>query len=259
MLHEAIIRYVRTKYVLLLDNDLIIKRGGWIEGMLDRMEGPFEPIYAVGSLMLVTNSGDACGEPKDEKDILRYVHPSCSLIRLESYLRLEPFVEHGAPLVYNMQDAQRRGWIVEHYPVEKYVCHLSGASWTTPRTIWRDDMDVMTRPFFSIILDTNSLRVLDILYNQEEKDVEIVPIGLKTSESIHIFGIGPRIVDNHKYTSRFRVRGEYVTLASEIYNWNWSELTAAKRELIRLGMPEEAELNGNKFIKRKLWQERSTL
>ena len=259
MLDEGIRRYIRTKYVLLLDNDLIIKRGRWIEGMLDLMNFSAGSPYAVGSLMLVTNIGDACGEPKDADDVLRYIHPSCGMIHRETYLTMRPFVEHGAPLVYNMQDAQKKGLIVKNFAVEKYVCHLSGASWTQPRTVWRDDMDVLTRPFFTIIVDDNLPKVLEKIFGQQETDLEVIPEGKPFNETIHIFGIGQRKVENRYFDTRFHVHGEYVLLTSQMGELDWATLTAAKRELIRLNMPDEYEMNSIKYTKRKLWQEKSTL
>lgn len=257
MLNEGIRNYVETKYALIMDNDCIVRRGGWIEEMLQIMNTT--DIYALGSLMLVTYQGDGCGDPADESDVLRYTHPSCSMIRLSEYLQLAPFVEHGAPLVHNMKEAQDKGKRIEYFPVEKYVMHLSGASWTNPyRTMWRDDFDVNLRPFITFIVrDTSNLIVLQ---RQADKDFDIVLAGTRGTDLIHIFNSGQKNVDNDLYPLRFKVQGEYVCELNLVsYGLDDYHVTNMKSKLIAAGLPDEIEINGMKIIKRKLWQSREAI
>ena len=262
MLDGAIRGFIRTKYILLADNDIIINRGGWIEDMLaemNRAELEGKPIYALGSMMVVTNSGDGCGPPKDDNDKLFYTHPSCSLIDRRQYLQLAPFVEHGAPLVYNMQDAQKRGLRVEYFPIEKYVSHLSGASWTTPyRTVWKNDMDVMIRPFFTFVIRKASEVVM--LEHQIYKDFDIIMSDSPVQAKVHIFGVGNFDVDSGLFPIRFKVRGEYVCMfKGEPFPIPADHLYTVKQILTNQGLPDEYETDNIKIVKRKIWQSREAM
>src|SRR5574343_402935 len=44
---EAIRNHITTKYILTLDSDIIIERGGWVEMMLDQMRE--EELFATGT------------------------------------------------------------------------------------------------------------------------------------------------------------------------------------------------------------------
>lgn len=260
MLHEAITDHVSTKYVLLLDSDVIVRRGGWIEEMVDimnksRLTGA--PIYGIGSLMLVTNSGDGCGSPKDDSDVLRYVHPSCSIIDRQTYLTMAPFTEHGAPLVYNMQDAQRRGLRVEYFPVDRYVMHLSGASWCVPRTIWRNDGDIMSRPFVTFIVAPDV--DMNMFMNMTSRDYDMVMLGQPQSDHVIIHFDKDYHVSNSLYQLRFRVQGEYVVEVTNEAVIDPEFITIAKNGSHVLDYPNEIEVLGVKLVKRSLWQQREAL
>jgi glycosyltransferase involved in cell wall biosynthesis len=261
MLDEAISGYTDKKYILIMDNDCIIHRGGWIEDMLFKMqfsESGEKPIYALGSLMLVTYSNDGCGDPKDENDILRYTHPSCSMINRDVYLTLAPFVEHGAPLCYNMKDAQDKGLRIENYPIDKYVSHLSGASWTEPRTVWKDDNDVLIRPFFTFIADTTSS--CKFLNTQIDKDFDVVFSGYHVQANIVIHFVGYFKPNNNIYPLRFRVQGEYICrLPADERDRGDLFLRGVWLKLISNNLPDELESEGLMFIKRKIWQSRESL
>jgi glycosyltransferase involved in cell wall biosynthesis len=261
MLDEGIRHFIKTRYVLLCDNDIIIKRGGWIEQMLWAIKASEEglnPIYTIGTLMLVSDSGDGCSPPKDDNDILRYTHPSCSMINRDLYLPMRPFVEHGAPLVYNMQDAKQRGYRVENFPIHYYVAHLSGASWTEPRTIWKDDMDVLIRPFFTFIAD--NVNFCGDLHRQSNKDYEVLFTGESEKASVVIHNLSYYTVDNKLYPFRFRVHGEYIChLFSNIEEMPTNFIKIAKKTVIHQLFPEEITIGGFKFVKRKLWQHREAL
>lgn len=255
MLDEGIRNYIRTKYVLLLDSDLLILRGGWLEEMLAAIKS--EDIYAIGTLMQVSYSGDGCGEPKDDSDILRYTHPSCALIRVEQYLTMRPFVEHGAPLYANMQDAQDRRLRVEYYPVELYMAHLSGASWCDPRPIWINDMGITVRPFFTIIASEET--DLPGLMGQIAGDFDIIPESREPhKEKVVIHDLDYFEVNNKLYQLRHRVTGDYIcSTPGKLPNDTF--LKACKETLILEGMPEEKIIEGFTFTKRQLWQQRNAL
>ena len=261
MIDDAIRDHTTTKYVLLFDSDVIVCRGGWIEEILYKMNE--NDLYAMGTLLFVTNKNDACGQPKDDSDILRYAHPSCSIIQTDLYKTLRPGTNHGAPLVYNMQDAHKAGYKIEYYPIEHYVAHLSGASWCDPKTVWIDDYDICVKPFFTFIVDLPE----HILYlkNQTDRDFEIITTGEIGGENIHIYrrdghGYTKYTPNSNIYPLRFRVHGEYVcNLLSSVKEIDSTFIRIAKQEIIAKGVPEEIQVGGLQLIQRKLWQERDAV
>jgi len=260
MLHEAIMDHVSTRYVLLLDSDVIVRRGGWIEQMVEIMnKGKVTgmPIYGLGSLMLVSDEDDACGPPKGGSDTLKYIHPSCSIIDRSTYLTLPPFIEHGAPLVYNMREAQRRGLRVEYFPIDRYVMHLEGASWKEPRTIWRDDSGTMSRPFITFIIAPGV--GLNMFMNMTSRDYDMVMLGQPQSDHVVIHFDKDYKVNNSLYQLRFRVQGEYVVDVTAETVICPEFINIAKNGSHAMDYPNEIEVLGVKLVKRSLWQQREAL
>lgn len=257
-MHEAITDHIKTKYALLLDSDTIIKRGGFIEGMLSQFENP--KLYATGTLMIVSNSDAGNGTPKTEEDILKYPHPSCSMFRTDIYKQLIPFGDYGSPCVYNVQDAISKGWEIGTFPIDKYVMHLSGASWTTPRTIWSCDNDIFIRPFISFIIDNE--KQFSQLYKQDDLDFEIIPLLQKEyldNIVIHCHEAG-EIVKNRIFRIRFNVHGEYVcVIDNSISRIDKNFVHIVKLEIINSSAPDEINIGGLQLVKRKIWQFRHAL
>ena len=255
---EAIRQYVKTKWVLLLDSDTIVERGGWIEEMLKRVNEK-EKIYAIGSLMLVSRRNDACGGPDDDNDVLRYAHPSCSLYNAQRYVDMPPFCDHGAPCCYNMKAAEEMGLEVEHYPVEEYVSHLSGASWCEPSTIWPNDHNVFKRPFLSFIVNPVVNQVDRSISKQAftDHDFEIIPLAPLEHHQVtlHEYNLNIDTSKNPTYPIRYRVNGDYVC---DITNWLGEiqpEFVNAVR-LVAIGNPDSDEIVVGGLIcrKRQYWQ-----
>ena len=285
-MHEALSGHILTKYVLLLDSDTIVERGGWIEEMLNEIitaneyfdtnvyyEANIRPIYALGSLMLPSRSGEAITPPKDENDVLRYAHPSCSMIDRDKYLEIaKTFTnwpdgqvipnrasDHGSPLVWNMMGAEQLGYRVEYFPVDKYVSHLSGASWCEPKTIWPDDHDVKVRPFVTFICYNN----VPPLW-QQNKDFDIIYNAQKEKHFVVVHGQAPVITENAYYDLRFNTTGEYVCCLPTDYSTlvtlsSIALVGSAKKKAIELNAPEDFELDGLKFVRRDIWQKRECL
>jgi glycosyltransferase involved in cell wall biosynthesis len=256
-MHEAIMGHITTEYVLLMDSDIISMRHGYIEGMLQQLIN--EKMYATGSLMLQTRRNYAIGIPDDENDVLRYAHPSCSLYHVPTYKTLAPFTDHGAPCIYNMLDAELKGLQIGYWPVDKYVAHLSGASWCVPRTIWIYDHDVPVRPFLTFIV-TNEKQVLE-LANQNDHDFDIVPLGnmISTIVICHDDCI-PVSINNQLYDIRFRVHGDYVCLLDqEVVRIDNVIVTHIKEAVIDLKAPDELNVGGLRIVKRHTWQRKDCL
>lgn len=254
MLHEGI-KKIFTKFILVLDNDIIFERGGFIEKMRQQIINNkfYAKFYASGTVMIVSEKGECCSPPIDELDLVRYAHPSCTMIDRGDYLKLRPFTEHGAPCWANMIDAKHKGYQVGSFPVDKYVSHLSGASWTTPsRTIWCHDHEVMTRPFVTFIV-SNASQVVS-LRNQNDHDFDIVTLGNKIETKVIIHDGKPGFdVNNHLFDIRYRVRGEYVCyLAENIESVGTNTVHEARK--VGISYPDKFNLNILEFIKRTIWQ-----
>src|ERR1017187_361356 len=213
----AMMHHITTKYVLLLDSDTITERGGWIEPMLEQMS--LQQLFAIGSLMLMSRKEQAILWATEESDTLRYAHPSCSLLDREKYLEIREtftnwhdgqkirnaFGDHGSPLVWTMMGAEQIGYKVEYFPVDRYVSHLSGASWCEPKTIWPDDHGVLKRPFVTFIGNA-PLEMTGEINN----DYDFVDYGDMLENHVVVHGQSPVHVANSFYEIRFKVNGEYV-------------------------------------------------
>jgi len=271
-MHEALSDQIKTKYVLILDSDIIVDRGGWIEQMLEQMARC--NLYAIGSLMLVSRENEAILGPKDENDVLRYAHPSCSLFDREKYIEIsdtytewKPTMQkirnaasdHGSPLVWNMMGAAQLNYAVEYYPVDRYVSHLSGASWQEIPTIWPDGHNVKIRPFVTFIIDKNL--PMDGA-GWHDQDFDIVTLAWPLDRKLVVHGENPFDLGsfNQTYMRRFEVSGEYVC---EI--WRTGQLIQghaienAKLLCIELEAPDKFIYGGCTFIRRQLWQRRNCL
>lgn len=242
---EAIHRYITSKYFLTLDSDIISVRGGWLEQMIMQIER--QKLYATGSLMLVTRHNDACGAPYDESDILRYAHPSCSLHVTQMYHQLRPFANHGAPGCYNFQDAEIKEFKVGFFPIDKYVAHLSGASYTDPKTVWPDDLGTFSRPMITFI--TTQPDHIEQLNVQNDHDFDVVTLGVHRQDHVIIHDGQPgRKIDNQTYDIRFRVQGDYIC---ELMG---SISPGFVKECRRVLTEGGSSVEGQELVERKKWQ-----
>lgn len=220
-MHEGIMNYVKTQYVLTLDSDTIIHRGGFIEGMLHRMRnfiGEADPDpernYAIGTLMKVSRENQGCGEPHNENDILLYAHPSCSIYDVFKYKTLSGFTDHGAPCWRNLAEAADAGYTVRSYPIDKYVLHNCGSSWQEIPTIWEQDFGVYIRPFVTFI--PTELMNLPFFRHQTVHDFNIVPLSeSRKKRRVSTYDNIGREVNNSLYDIRFVVNGEYICMVDE--------------------------------------------
>lgn len=125
------IRLARTTHIFTLDSDCEIRNGGFLEKMLSQFEDA--SLYAVGGLRFKNRFGFTYGygeahEP-DRRGRIPYIHPYAMLVDRGKYLGLHPFIHHGAPCIRNMEDAQRAGHRVAHFPIGDFVLHrMEGTS-----------------------------------------------------------------------------------------------------------------------------------
>jgi hypothetical protein len=117
---DQAMRHVTTPFLLFLDSDCEVVRGGFIERMQDQAHA--EPMcYALGKRIWMDERGFDV-EP-DSPGAIPYVRPICMLIKREVYLTLPQAERHGAPCLANMREASRRGYQLSHFPVEEFVHH----------------------------------------------------------------------------------------------------------------------------------------
>jgi glycosyltransferase involved in cell wall biosynthesis len=113
------LRLAKTPYVLFLDSDCEVLKGGFVESML-KMLIENDRCYAVGKRIFMNDRGF---DVIDGPDAHPYIRPICMLVKRESYLSLPPFVRHGAPCLANMRAAAAQGLTLSNFPVEEYVHH----------------------------------------------------------------------------------------------------------------------------------------
>lgn len=110
--------HVETRYVFTMDNDVTLHRGGFLELMRERFHA--EPrLFSIGRRVRARKGTD-----------MLYVHPSVMMMDRKKFRLGRPFtVNHGAPALDPMVEAQARGEILEDFPVLDYV-DLHGGSGT---------------------------------------------------------------------------------------------------------------------------------
>ena len=112
------IRLVSTTHVLTLDSDTKLKAGGFLELMLAEFDAN-PNLFALGWLRF-TNAAGVAGLSKAG---FPYIHPYASLLNVEKYVTLAPFIGQGAPAVNTMQDAVTKGYDLMDFPVQRYIDH----------------------------------------------------------------------------------------------------------------------------------------
>jgi glycosyltransferase involved in cell wall biosynthesis len=110
---------LESEYVLFLDSDCVVLRGGFLEEMVELCSREAAR-YAVGKMTWMNERGfdvpeHAGGHP--------YIRPTCMVIKRELYLTLPPFERHGAPCLKNMLAARQKRLGLIDFPIEDYVLH----------------------------------------------------------------------------------------------------------------------------------------
>lgn len=260
-LDEMLKHFVKTKYCLLVDSDVIFERGNFVEEMILEFEKD-DNLYAIGTMhyaSYINNGGEPFATKNGEKidDAIPYTHPQLSMIRADRYLQMtNPFIVDGAPLILNMKEAFDKKMGVKYYPTDKYISHRGGTSYVKPIPVWSDDHDVYLRPFVTIIITISQSFITDSI----DSDFDIVIAKNYSNEHVVIHGRDSQVVENNIYKLRFQVNGEYVCDARKNYiQLEQSFITRLKDEVIKLKAPDELVVDGLKFVKRKIWQKNDSL
>lgn len=255
ILHELIEKFVRTKYVLTLDSDMVIEKGGFVELMIAEFEKD-NNLYGLGTLHYGSYQNNG-GEPFTPEDAVPYAHPQLSMFRVDKYNETETeWIEDGAPLILNMKEAKDLGWRVDYFPTDKYASHRGGSSYVEPRPVWESDHDVFLRPFVTFITSSTKL----FFTHSIDSDFDIVIAKNPTRTEVVIHGREPQVVGNYIYDLRFHVTGEFVCdVRDNPTTLDSGFITRLKDEVIKLKAPEELTMDGLKFVKRKVWQKNDSL
>jgi hypothetical protein len=111
---------VSTPFLLFLDSDCEVLKGGFIELMLQQARAS-SLHYAIGKRIWMDHRGFDL--PANSPGAIPYIRPICMLIRREMYLMLPEAERHGAPCLANMREAVRRGYLLLGFPIEDYIHH----------------------------------------------------------------------------------------------------------------------------------------
>lgn len=254
-LDEMLKQFVKTKYCLLLDSDIIVERGGFLEWMIPIMEGD-DNLYAIGTMHYASyiNNG---GEPFSPEDAIPYPHPQCSLIRADKYLKMDnPFIVDGAPLILNMKEAFDKKMGVAYYPTDKFISHRGGSSYVKPIPVWSDDHDVYLRPFVTFIIAPTQRFITD----SSDSDFDIVIAKNFVETEVVLHKREAQKVKNNIYDLRFKCNGEYVCDARNSYvQLEETFISRLKDEVIKQSAPDELIVDGLRFVKRNVWQQNDSL
>jgi len=116
---DLALRELQSRFVLFVDSDCVITKGGFLETMRVSLEEE-DHAYAAGKLISMNRRGYDIPE---SPGAYAYIRPICMLIKRELYLSLPPFRRHGAPCLDNMRAASKRNLDLIHVPVEEYLTH----------------------------------------------------------------------------------------------------------------------------------------
>jgi len=122
-----VIEVISTPFVFTLDSDCEILKGGFLEIMLQEM-GNSGNLYAIGWKRWVDKKSGVPHEwhassPPKSPNFIPYIHPYAALYRLSMYRKLRPFADHGAPCVWNMNDAVEAKYDLQHMELKGYIKH----------------------------------------------------------------------------------------------------------------------------------------
>jgi GT2 family glycosyltransferase len=120
------IKQINTDRILLLDSDLLVIRGGFLEDL----EAKLTTIaYGIGDIQIVNDRG------MNVDSGIKYLHPACALINRGIAMRYSLPIFHGAPMLKAMIEIQSQGlsdtllihepWITNDFrkPVKLFISH----------------------------------------------------------------------------------------------------------------------------------------
>jgi glycosyltransferase involved in cell wall biosynthesis len=106
----------REEYVFFLDSDTETKQGGFLEAMQAELEME-ERAYGIGLPITVNKRGFLA------KSGVTVIAPAYMMVRRRLYSKFPPFEHHGLPVLKNFLNAQKMGYTLKPFPIEKYIDH----------------------------------------------------------------------------------------------------------------------------------------
>jgi len=121
------IQVIDTPFVFTLDSDCEIKQSGFLSIMLQKMDKNGN-LYAIGWRRWIDKRTGVplewhVNSPPKSPKFIPYIHPYAALYRLSMYRKLRPFADHGAPCIWNMNDAVKAGYDLKSMKLEGYIKH----------------------------------------------------------------------------------------------------------------------------------------
>jgi GT2 family glycosyltransferase len=114
-MHRAI-DTVSNEHVFFLDSDTETRQGGFLEKMI--AEFTPQKVYAVGRIDTVNRRGFHSDEGTP------IVLSPFMMLRRKLYHEFPAFEHRGMPTLRNFAAAQRQGYVLKSFPVEKYIAHF---------------------------------------------------------------------------------------------------------------------------------------
>jgi len=101
-------KIITTQQILLLDSDIRIIKGGFIEDLQSKL---LPDSYGIGGVSSVNPSG-----VNVDDNGIKYLHPACALLNRKIALQYPLPIKHGAPMIKTMEalpPIQQEPWVDE--------------------------------------------------------------------------------------------------------------------------------------------------
>ena len=105
------IRRISTEYIIIVDPDVLILKGGIIEYIGNNISD--KAVY-IGIPQMVDRNGTK--NSRNSRNVITYIHPSLMIVKrliygylLDGVTKIRPFVKHGAPCIKTMTDIYEAG------------------------------------------------------------------------------------------------------------------------------------------------------
>ncbi len=114
-MHQAI-NMVSNEHVFFLDSDTETRQGGFLEQMIAELAS--DNVYAVGRMDTVNKRGFHSNTGTST------VLSPYMMLRRKLYHNFPSFEHRGMPTLRNFTAAQRQGYVLKSFPIEKYIAHF---------------------------------------------------------------------------------------------------------------------------------------
>jgi hypothetical protein len=124
---DLAISQVKTKYALIMDSDIIMKKSP-VQEMMELMESD---TFGVGYLEKTGFDGYEFGAKSHHasQGFMLMMHPFFHLLQVSEYYKFAPYTQHGAPCYKTALDIHRRGLSDKIYKVFPGLGHTHGKGW----------------------------------------------------------------------------------------------------------------------------------